>query len=83
MSDINELEKEITWLKHELALVPVSRKRMMGRTVLASYERDMYRELCRQLAPDKAKQIEAQVYEFAYRNKLMYVLEKQVTDRGD
>lgn len=33
-------EKELAFLKHELSLVNVSRRRMMQRTVLACFERD-------------------------------------------
>lgn len=79
----SELEKEIAWLKRELDLVPVSRRRMMGRTVLASYERDLYKSICERSLPGVVSDVDAAVRWFAQRRGLEYALEKTVNyERG-
>ena len=37
---MEDLQRELAWLKHEVSFIPVSRRRMMQRTVLACFERD-------------------------------------------
>ncbi|NBS70905.1 hypothetical protein EBT31_18665 [bacterium] len=76
--DTKQLEQEVAWLRHELSLVPASRRRMMGRTVLASFERDQYKQLCEQVAPHEVAQIQKTVEQYARLNGLGYVLDKQL-----
>jgi hypothetical protein len=40
MSTIEDLQKEVSWLKYELSLVPSSRRRMMQRTIATAFQRD-------------------------------------------
>lgn len=40
MNELDELRKKLAWAEYELSLIPVSRRRMMQRTVAACFERD-------------------------------------------
>lgn len=76
MDKIEELEKEIAWMKFEKSLLPSSRRRMMQRTVLASYERDLYKALCIEIAPERVAEVDLIISAYAEANGLVYVLAK-------
>lgn len=78
---MDSIETENKLLRQQLDLVPVSRRRMMGRTILHSYERDLYRALCIEVAPEKVTGIEQLVHKFAQANNLLYVLDKTLGER--
>jgi hypothetical protein len=73
---MDTLETENKLLRQQLDLVPASRRRMMGRTVLHSYERDLYKALCEKVAPERVTGIKELVRRFAQANDLLYVLDK-------
>lgn len=73
---IRDLETELAWAHMRLQLVPASRTRMMSRTILASQERDVYKEICKVFAPDELKVAEQRLDEMACALGVGYVREK-------
>ena len=78
---MDTLETENKLLRQQLDLVPASRRRMMGRTILHSYERDLYKALCEKVAPEQVTGIKKLVRKFAQANDLLYVLDKTLGER--
>jgi hypothetical protein len=68
---MDTLETENKLLRQQLDLVPASRRRMMGRTILHSYERDLYKTLCEKVAPEQVTGIKELVRKFAQANDLL------------
>ena len=55
------VERDMAWDLYQISLLGASRQRMMRRTVLASLERDAYRAIALEHAPQKAAEVEAEL----------------------